>query len=272
MTKRHLVSKSFIAGDIDLAEDYEFIPASGSEEHVIITIHGIRTIGSWADDFIANNPLRGIVRIDKISIGWVDIVTFLFWNCRSIFQRAAQDLDYIIKENPDKKISVICHSFGTKVLSKIINGIDCKFHHVYFIGGVANKDDYISVAKKASCFVNDCGRRDYWPCVAHFIRPKKYEAIGYYGTQPVGVNRDFDSDHSEYASASHINSNIIPSIIDARNGVYRPRYNFVRTIPTYCYNGFLRIGIIAMLFLFLSILLFGIYCVFNISCSYLFGV
>lgn len=164
----------------------------------------------------------------------------------AIVAEAKNQIEYLIDNHKDKKISFICHSFGTKVLCEALVGIDHQFHHVYFIGGVAKKSDIHKVIKKISCFVNDCGERDYRPWIASFLSPK-YEAIGYYGTEPYGTNRDFNSNHSEYASATHINSNIVKSIVSDKLGVYKPKYRFVRKYPTSALNNKVKLAYAAFI-------------------------
>jgi hypothetical protein len=108
----------------------------------------------------------------------------------------------------DMPVSVIAHSFGTYVISKILErDRTLKLDYLIMCGAiVSNGYDWQATKKQVNKrIVNDYGVRDQWPAVAVAVT-WGYGDLGTYGAQDVNVDdRDHDLDHHKFFEPEFVN-------------------------------------------------------------------
>lgn len=177
--------------------------------HVVVLIHGIRTYAVWEDvvEQIFRDELG--VSVYQIRYEWFDLFNFwcpLFTRTGPI-SRVLRELRDIRKRHPVAPISVVCHSFGTYIISRILRDEpDITVSHVVFCGSVVKRAyEWASLPTQPSGkIVNDCGSRDYWPVVADRLS-WGYGASGTFGfTSTRVINRFHDVSHGGYFNSDFI--------------------------------------------------------------------
>jgi hypothetical protein len=187
--------------------------------HVVVTLHGIRTYGSWQKRFedIVRNAIRdrrGPIEDAPLFVhrhyGFFSLPAFatplLRWFQARRFRR---ELEYLVDEFPGlRRIDVFCHSFGTYIAATAIAG---RKHHrdlppitnLVLAGTVLPTgfgwDELIG--KKVVRLINDCGTRDTVIFLNRLLIPL-LGAGGLLGFRAMErdslVQRYFDLGHSGY--------------------------------------------------------------------------
>jgi pimeloyl-ACP methyl ester carboxylesterase len=138
---------------------------------VIVLVHGIRTTGSWEEMVV--HELAGLSNTVTIPLryGYFDVIRFLVPELlrRTPIQRIARELRAIQKRFKEAKISVIAHSFGTYLISKVIaEESDIELEYLLLCGSVIPTDFRWDLVRPRLVQqpVNDCGTKDLWPVLA----------------------------------------------------------------------------------------------------------
>lgn len=184
-----------------------------SENNVMcITVHGIRTKGSWQE------KLKKIIdsRVDKLDFhaykyGYFTVISFFIPFLRNIkIKHFSNQLENIIhREGKSKKIIFFCHSFGSYIAIKAINNFflkknkDINIRLIVLAGSVlpSNFDFRLILEKTNAKIVNDCGSDDKILLLSELFVPNTGMAgrIGFYGLNNNRfVNRFFKGGHSHY--------------------------------------------------------------------------
>lgn len=197
-----------------------------SESRILILIHGIRTDGAWQRE--VQREFHGIPNLQVHDLGY-DVVTGLqlagpFRS--SPVNKIVRDIRRLKDEEPLARISVVAHSFGTYVVSRILEEHpDISFDKIVLCGCLIKRQypwDRNARAMRKSAILNDVGIRDIWPLIA------SCSTWGYGSTGRVGfknamvTDRYFNYSHSEFFehNGQHIreywrpffeNDEIIPS-------------------------------------------------------------
>jgi hypothetical protein len=203
---------------------------SGNQKHVVVLIHGIRTQAEWGTrvaQILSSDPN---VVVKPIRYEFFDVVRFLFpfdWFRRVAVHRVERFLRAVLEEKPEH-LSIIAHSFGTYIVSRIIEDeFDIRLHRLIFCGSIVRDDfpwqNYGHRFDKDSsgnwCAVNDCGWRDIWPVFAKSMT-WGYGASGRFGFgNPKICDRFFDYNHGEFFSKEHVSEYWQPYI---SNGTIKP--------------------------------------------------
>ncbi|MGF6901879.1 hypothetical protein [Paraburkholderia sp. GAS348] len=138
---------------------------------VVVLVHGIRTYAEWQERLADTLTAGGCDKVYPIGYGFFDVLSFLcpFFTRRRPIERVLRELRTIRSIHNDAEISVVAHSFGTYVLSKILDdATDLRFHRVVLCGSIVPlryRWDKV-VARVTGNIVNDAGTRDYWPVAA----------------------------------------------------------------------------------------------------------
>jgi len=214
----------------------ESLADSKMAQRVVALIHGIRTAAVWAEGVARVLQQSCDVVPKPIRYGYFDTLQFLFpWGTREApVQRVTRQIRTIRNEYPDAEISVIGHSFGTYIISKILEQeSDITFHHVVLCGSVIDANyrwDLVRSRVKGRV-VNDCGTRDIWPVLAQGA------TWGYGATGTLGMSGAIVSDrfhpygHSDFFNEEFVinfwvplfkNDELVPSV-----------WNDVRPPPPY---------------------------------------
>ncbi|HCL4388601.1 hypothetical protein I5G05_03560 [Pseudomonas aeruginosa] len=173
-----------------------------SDSRVLILIHGIHTDGSWHQHVQAK--LSDIKNLQVQDLGY-DLVTALqlFGPFRrGPIERIVREIRNIKREEPLAKISVIAHSFGTYITSKILQDHpDIVFDKIIMCGSIVSRDypwNRNARGMNKSSIINDVGTRDIWPLVAT-CTTLGYGSTGRRGFQSSCVtDRYFNYAHSDF--------------------------------------------------------------------------
>lgn len=205
------------------------------EDKVVISIHGIRTFGSW------QNILKKVIKENSNSIGYYacqynffDILSFIlpFIRAKKADELILKIADSI-KLNENKKVYLIGHSFGTYIISRLIE--KNKFNNIELVilsGSVlpSRYDIQNKISPKVNKLINDCGVSD----LVLIINKIFVFGLGDSGRRGFSginnqkmINRYFHGGHSLYfkENTNFMESNWLPyilqdkelEIIDQRN-------------------------------------------------------
>ena len=144
---------------------------ASSIEHVVILIHGIRTQADW-QTMLHDEFSKAGIAVAPTNYGRFELFKFLF-PIRSFTQPAIDrvwDLIRSVKRDyPNAKISFLAHSFGTHILTKILErDIDLKIHRIAFCGSVVRYDFPLQryTQQFLPPIVNEVSANDPWPAIA----------------------------------------------------------------------------------------------------------
>ncbi|GLO54759.1 hypothetical protein PPUJ20066_07950 [Pseudomonas putida] len=172
------------------------------ESHIIILIHGIHTNGSWQQD--VQEQMDGVphLRVQKVGYELVTGLQFAFLSRSSAIKKVLHEIRTIKREEPIAKLSIIAHSFGTYITSKIIaTQADLRFEKIITCGSVMPRDyNWVKHAPYArhGDIINDVGTNDWWPIAANCFS-LGYGASGNQGFQSAAVvDRYFEYGHSDF--------------------------------------------------------------------------
>lgn len=204
---------------------------SASRKHIVVLLHGMNTNAEWQEALA--DPMRNETNIEPIVVGYGNFHPLKFWFpfCyrSNRIEKVLIDLRGIRRRNPNAEISIVAHSFGTYILSKILlNAVDLKFHRILFCGAIVDTDyDWSSVESRFSpCVINDIGRWDYWPSMA------KSWSWGFGDSGCIGFqnslvrDRHFEYGHSDFLDVSHMRQYWLPYLLDGR--IISSPYTLVR--------------------------------------------
>ena len=172
-------------------------------ERVVILIHGIRTFANWQP--MVTRVLEEIpgTRVVALQYGYFD--AFRFW-CPFFTRQfpigdVRREIQNVKNSNPDAKYSVIAHSFGTYIISKILLADpDLSLNHLVLSGCIVSRRyrwDYVK-SRIATPIVNDYGTKDIWPVMAKCLS-WGYGDTGRHGFGRTHVmDRGHDYEHSQF--------------------------------------------------------------------------
>ncbi len=162
--------------------------------HLVILVHGINTRALWMDKIKPALERAGFV-VAPTSYGKFGLLRFLspFVSMRSkAISRVAADIRTAKQSYKQTfgvepgSMSVISHSFGTYMVSRIlIERPEFVWRRVIFCGSVVREDfDFDGVLERFSHpLLNEIGTKDYWPALAESV------GWGYGSVGSTGFNR-----------------------------------------------------------------------------------
>lgn len=146
-------------------------------KHLVILVHGINTRALWMGRIRPALERAGF-SVGVTSFGKYSLFRFLapFKSFRRLpVERVIGDIRTALKlyerkaGKPPERLSVISHSFGTYVVSKILaTYTDLKWYRVIFAGSVVREDfDFGKVIDQFDDpLLSEVGTRDFWPALA----------------------------------------------------------------------------------------------------------
>jgi hypothetical protein len=178
------------------------IPNPVEQKQPIILIHGIRTHAPWMDEIKQTLRKNGFV-VEATSYGWYGLFGFLTHSKKfeeQAVQRVLDDIQDATQLHSPHLVSVIAHSFGTYVFSKILlQQVGLKWNRIIFCGSIVEDDfPFREVRGRFSVpLLNEVGGRDLWPAIAAKIG---YGGVGSYGFNRPGVEtrRHPNFKHSDF--------------------------------------------------------------------------
>ncbi len=172
---------------------------------VVALVHGIRTDGGWQEKARQALQKEGEVSVVPLGFEFYDVVRFLGpWREEPIsrIERKLRDLPRLY---PDHDLVIIAHSFGTYIISKILQRApDIRVLRLLLCGSIISaKYKWDSLPhEKLSC-VNDVGTRDVWPVFAR-VFSFDYGCSGSFGFKdPRVIDRYFNYGHSDFFANDH---------------------------------------------------------------------
>lgn len=186
------------------------------DRDVVVFIHGIRTHAPWQD--VAEDEVRKIPNAVAMSFGYDYFDVLRFWLPgifrRRPIERSLQYLRDAQAQYPAARMSVVAHSFGSYVLSRIlIKNPDVRPNRVLLCGSIIPTNyrwDQVPCGLSRERVVNEVGTRDLWPVVAKAVS-WGYGASGSFGCKNPRVSDRFhDLDHSGFLKRTHIRKYWIP--------------------------------------------------------------
>lgn len=179
-------------------------PMKGS----IILVHGIRTHADWYRDVRDALTARGY-RVHLTNYGRFDLVRFLlpisFFRDR-VKHKIFRQIRMAIQSDPNAEYSIVAHSFGTYVVSRILQDeFDLKINRIIFAGSVVRYDfpfEQFSERFRGD-ILNEVAAKDPWPAFAESITTG-YGSAGTFGFKRPGVHdRWNDGGHSAVLNPEH---------------------------------------------------------------------
>jgi len=187
-----------------------------NRNHYVIIVHGIRTQSEYQTKLA--NKLEENPKIKAITLGYefFDVIRFLTIGRNGPINKITTDIRDVKTMDPSpEKISIIAHSFGTYIVSKILErNTDIDFHRIIFCGSIVPStfrwDKY--KGRFETPILNDCGMFDIWPVFAKFAT-WGYGPSGRFGFKSNRVRDRFHRfKHSDFFSVSFINDYWMPFI------------------------------------------------------------
>jgi hypothetical protein len=167
-------------------------PPPQTKPHVVILVHGIRTRALWQNELRKALQNDGFV-VQPTNYDYFDLLRFLIpWQpfAGTVVEEITRQIRHTLRGNEGADCSVIARSFGTLIISRILQKhTDLKFNRIIFCGSVVPYkfpfEDYD--ARFKAPLVNEVGTRDFWPVVAEVVT-FGYGSAGTYGFRRPGVH------------------------------------------------------------------------------------
>lgn len=176
--------------------------APPKSKHVLVLVHGIRTAAVW-HELVEEVFEHTEIRVIPIGYEYHDIVRFTLPFGREKTVHFVQDqLRQIRADFPKANISLIAHSYGTYIVSRILNSSSgYHFNKIIFCGSIVDakfKWGHIQEAPDRLNFLNEVGFRDVWPVLAKSFS-WGYGTSGSFGFKQARItDRYHDLDHGGF--------------------------------------------------------------------------
>lgn len=169
-----------------------------TREHVVILVHGIRDFSRWHANVRPALERAGLV-VQPTNYGRMNLLEFLlpveFFRAIAA-ERVLTQIRFAKQLHPDADVSVIAHSFGTYVVSRLLQSeFDLKLHRVIFCGSVVRYSfPFEQLGQRFSPpILNEVGTSDPWPAVAEAVTTG-YGSAGTFGFNRSGVTDRYHND------------------------------------------------------------------------------
>ncbi len=237
--------------------------------HAVVLIHGIRTQAEWQQraKVILEQANNEIV-VYPTRYEFFDIIRFLLplgWIRRRPVDRIASLIRDVQKKQHIKNVSVIAHSFGSFIISKILEDhTDIEFHRVILCGAVMEDgfkwerySDRIGGKEEIEyAVVNDCGMRDIWPVFAKSVT-WGYGSSGRFGFgHPRVADRYHNGRHSDFFNENFVKKFWAPFLTSSeivRGEIERPTESWLISLLTV-----FKIRNLILFYLLLVVIYFGL--------------
>jgi hypothetical protein len=220
-------------------------PILAEKKHIVVLIHGINTDAEWQEALA--EQIRTECNIEAIPIGYGNFKAWRFLfpviTRKKPISVVVRELRNIRNQNPNADISVIAHSFGTFVLSKILEEeTDFSFFRIQLCGAIIDTEyRWDKVANRIKgLIINDVGSKDIWPILAKNAT-WGYGETGTFGFKKTHVrDRHFNLGHSDFMTKEHFTKYWRPWLVDGQivasewtmqRKAHGIKYWFLRNLP-----------------------------------------
>lgn len=195
---------------------------------VVILLHGIRTAGAWQTRVKTIFEAETDATVIPIKYGYFDLLRFVAPS-KTIRSgpvvKVRRELQQVLKDHPGRQIIVFAHSFGSYVISRVLNEErDIKIDRLILCGSVVDTDfDWPRVGEQITDYksggnriINECGARDVLPVLASSVT-WGYGSSGTFGMGTGGVLDRFHSfGHSGFFEEAFVRKYWLPIIKDEK--------------------------------------------------------
>lgn len=197
-----------------------------TRERLIIMVHGILTFAAWQSK-VGKVLKKAKLNVAETNFGLLDLITFLLpgkYFRRKRINKVLRQLRHARIENPNAKISILAHSFGTYIVAEILaSEPDITVHRVVFCGSIVPFDHPFvnEIGRRVTDrVVNDVGSRDVWPAFANSVTTG-YGDSGTYGFRhPKVTDRWFTGyAHSDFLTPEFCEEYWIPFFLHGKKGL-----------------------------------------------------
>ncbi|NQY93420.1 MAG: hypothetical protein HRT43_04575 [Campylobacteraceae bacterium] len=235
-----------------------------SKKHLLITLHGIRTPGNWQENLRKTiNEQTNEVDYIAIQYGFFNFFTFFIPFLRLVTLRTIRDnLDKVFRENINKDIHIIAHSFGTYLIIKYLakKNLSKKIKTIILAGSVlpTNYLNKIDISKNVERIINDCGSKDYvlWFTKMLILGLSDAGRSGFSTKNNNTIkNRFFKGGHSLYLNVNFFKQHWIPHLFSDKKvdthitHTSNSRFSLMEIISSIFY----RLKYVSYIFLFLML-------------------
>lgn len=166
--------------------------------HVVVLVHGIRDFARWHANVKPALEEAGFV-VQPTNYGRMNLLEFLL--PLEVFRRIAAErvltqVRFAKQLYPEAQISVIAHSFGTYVVTRLLQSeFDLRVHRIIFCGSVVRYDFPFEQLNQRFTppILNDVGTADPWPSIAEAVTAG-YGSAGTFGFNRPGVVDRYHND------------------------------------------------------------------------------
>lgn len=171
-------------------------------KHVLVLVHGIRTAAVW-HDLVQQVFEPTEIRVIPIGYEYHGVVRFLSpFGRKGVVSYVQDQLRQVRSDHPQAAISLIAHSFGTYIVSRILSSSSgYRLSKIIFCGSIVDAKfpwGQIQELPERSRFLNEVGFRDVWPVLAR-TSSWGYGTSGSFGFKQAKVSdRYHDLDHGGF--------------------------------------------------------------------------
>jgi pimeloyl-ACP methyl ester carboxylesterase len=235
----------------------EGAPGKEAKPHIVILIHGIRDRALWQNE-LRKSLEAADFKMAPTNYGRFDLVRFLIpWQplSRGIVDSITKQIRHALDGNGDADCSIIAHSFGTFIFSRILKKhTDLKFKRIILCGSVLpckfEFEDYKERFEQP--LLNEVGTRDFLPALAKSVT-FGYGSAGTYGFghSPVRDRWHNGANHGAFLKREFCDEYWVPflrdgRIIDDSKEAERPRW-WVELISWLKIKYLLGVGILGVI-------------------------
>ncbi len=160
------------------------------QSKVLVTIHGIKSHAAWNAEVTRLASAAGWI-VCPFVYGYTGVIDYFSARGRNKVLAGFRDFIFDVKREHGENISLICHSFGTYIVSKYLSGWDAspvKFKLIVLTGSIVHPDEFDVLGENSLGVINEISPRDsvvkLAAATARFVDP----LIGCSGTTGFGTN------------------------------------------------------------------------------------
>ncbi len=159
--------------------------------HLVILVHGIRDIARWQGEVGRALETEGLI-VEHTSYGRWNLVLFLLpfdFVRRIAMKRVWTDIQHARMLHPQAEVSIIAHSFGTFVVTRILKAeFALQLKRLILCGSIVRYDFPFEQIQNRFVppLINDVGTADPWPAIAEALTTG-YGSAGTFGFNRPGV-------------------------------------------------------------------------------------
>src|SRR5688500_7592203 len=194
--------------------------AANGKPHLVILVHGIRDIARWQNEVGRALETEGFI-VEHTSYGRLNLLAFLApigYFRKKAAARVWTDIQHARMLHPEADVSIIAHSFGTFVVTRILKEqFALQLNRLLLCGCVVRYDFPFEQIQNRFIppLVNDVGTADPWPAMAESLTTG-YGSAGTFGFNRPGVRDRYHNgkNHGHFLNAEFAKTYWAPFLRD----------------------------------------------------------